>query len=85
MVDVEWNGLPARARKVWARVAEAPQFPAYWAKPFIGWERAAVEVHYDQAIFYLDDEEDQGWLKVTHGGLPSYGSKSLEVSDVRAR
>lgn len=71
---------------MWAVVADAPQFDAYWARPFIGQERPAVEVIYDGRTFYLDDEGDKGWRKVTFGGgSPRVGHKNLSVSSVRDR
>lgn len=72
-------------RKVFAVVADAPQFAAYWARDCIGAERKAVEIAYEGRVFYIDDERGQGWDKVMRGGLPRMGHKNLEVSDVRPR
>lgn len=85
LVDIEWSGLPAKGRKVWGRVVDNPRFAAYWARKYVGWERPAVEVHWNDEVFYLDDENDHGWEKVTNGGLPSMGHRNLAVSDVRPR
>lgn len=85
-----WNGIRAVARKVTIVVADNGEFPQYWALPYVGQRRKAVEVFYGSTVpFYLDDEpfeewedasagEGPGWLKVTAGhGSPSYGHRSL--------
>lgn len=76
---------PCEARKVRVVVEDAPEFASYWARPYIGEERDAVEVTYDGRTFYLDDELGQGWAKVTSGGSPRTGHKNLAVSNVRDR
>lgn len=91
-VRTYWNGEPAEARKVTVTVADAPDFPAYWARPYVGMQRHAVEVHYGDDVFYLDDDPDQddeqasleatghgpGWLKVTDGhGGPRWRHRNL--------
>lgn len=51
-----WNGDPCEARKVTVEVADDVVFPLYWARPFVGTRRKAVEVTYDGSTFYLDDD-----------------------------
>jgi hypothetical protein len=51
-----WNGLPCEARRVRVIVADKPEVRLYWARPYVGQERAAVEVKQDGQVFYLDDE-----------------------------
>lgn len=51
-----WNGEPCEARIVRVIVAPSPDFPEYWARPYIGTEREAVEITYAGAIFYIDNE-----------------------------
>jgi hypothetical protein len=51
-----WNGAPCQARQVVVTVADNPKVPLYWARPFPGTEREAVEVTYAGGTFYLDDE-----------------------------
>jgi len=81
-----WNGEPAKARKVWVVVADNGVFPHYWARALVGQEVEAVEVVYGGETFYLYDEDNSGWFKVTRGkGSPGWGSKSLIVSNVRER
>lgn len=56
MSQPRWNGEPCEARRVRVIVADAPEFPQYWARRFVGQERAAVEVLYGGQTFYIDDE-----------------------------
>jgi hypothetical protein len=80
-----WNGEPAEARRVVLVVADAPDFPAFWARAegIIGQERYAVEVLSGNAPegsfpFYLDDDNGSGWHKVTGGhGSPRWGHRDL--------
>lgn len=75
-----WNGMPAAARRGTAVVADAPQFPAYWARPIIGERISVVEVVLDGVhMAYLDDREDQGWAKVRGGGSPRVGHKNVTI------
>jgi hypothetical protein len=82
-----WNGLPTRATRGTAVVADAPEFPAYWAKTegIIGQRIPVVEVdlngvNYGGGIDYLDNRDGSGWRKVTtgHGG-PAYGHKNVAI------
>lgn len=92
-----WNGEPCRARRVMVLVADAPQFPQYWARSLVGQSREAVEVrpmtplnapalgaNPDQGeVFYLDDHDGSGWTKVTDGrGSPGLPHRSLAVKSV---
>lgn len=75
-----WNGERALAVKVRVIVGDAPQFPNYWARSLVGTEREAVRVTYSGQLFYLDNEDGSGWLKVTEGhGSPRYGHRDLAV------
>lgn len=51
-----WNGEPCPARQVRVIVADDPRFDLYWARPYVGQERDAVEVTYSGSTFYLDDD-----------------------------
>lgn len=51
-----WNGEPCEARRVRVIVADDGRFPKYWARQFVGQERAAVEITYADQTFYIDDE-----------------------------
>ncbi len=51
-----WNGERCEARIVRVVVADCPSAIAYWARPYVGQEREAVEVVYDGGVFYIDNE-----------------------------
>lgn len=74
-----WNGEPFQAVKVAVRVADAPEFPEYWAHQHINTIRQAVRVQYYGDTFYLDNEDGSGWYKVTHGGGPGLPHRDLAV------
>lgn len=79
MTNTQWNGEPCAARLITAIVADNSAFPMYWARPFVGMRRKAVEVEYSGETFYLDDEDGSGWNKVTHGGSPWFPHSNLTV------
>lgn len=79
MATTQWNGEPCEARRITAIVADNTAFPGYWARPFVGARRKAVEVTYGGQTFYLDDEDGSGWNKVTHGGSPWYPHSGLTI------
>ncbi|WP_406168929.1 hypothetical protein [Streptomyces sp. NBC_00996] len=87
MTDTQWNGEPCAARQITATVADNTAFPMYWARPFVGMRRKAVEVEYGGETFYLDDEAGEGWHKVTHGGSPwlTHSSLTIEPDSVEPR
>jgi len=82
-----WNGLPTIARRGTAVVADAPEFPQYWAKTegLVGQRSAVVMVvldgvNYGGGVCYLDDRNGQGWNKVTIGrGSPGYGHADVAI------
>ncbi|MEW2451234.1 hypothetical protein AB0896_27375 [Streptomyces parvulus] len=80
MITTRWNGEPCQARPVTAVVTDDGSFPGYWARDHVGTRRAVVEVTYGGSTFYLDDEDGTGWAKVTSGGSPSHGHRSLTVA-----
>ena len=72
-----WNGESTPARRVMVKVGKT-EIPTWWSYGLEGTERKAVEVTYGENIFFLDDEDGDGWLKVTMGrGGPEYGHSSL--------
>ena len=81
--NAKWNGEPVFARHVRVIVGPAGK-PTYWHAGLEGTERRAIEVWYgDQDPFYLDNEDDSGFEKVTYGcGSPTWGHKSLPVERV---
>lgn len=87
MTSTQWNGEPCAARQITAVVADNTAFPLYWARPFVGMRRKAVEVEYADRTFYLDDEDGSGWHKVTHGGSPwlAHSDLTIEAESVQPR
>jgi hypothetical protein len=80
-----WNGLPTQAARGTAVVADAPEFPMYWARDIVGQRIAVVWVNLDGVNYgggetYLDDRDGSGWRKVTvgHGG-PQYGHSDVAI------
>lgn len=80
-----WNGLPTTATRGTAIVADAPEFPEYWARPIIGIRVPVVCVDLDGVnagggIIYIDNREGVGWFKVTKGqGSPAYGHGDIAI------
>jgi hypothetical protein len=78
-----WNGEPCQARRVRVIVGESPAPTWWWCFALAGQIREAVEVRYGDQLFYLDNEDDSGWLKVTEGkGSPGWSHRSLPVEQV---
>ncbi len=78
----QWNGEPCKARRVLIRVGECP-FPEGWFKDLVGTEMRAVEVTYGDQIFYLADQDGNGWHKVmVEGGGPHWGHHSVTCAEV---
>ena len=68
-----WNGLETTAIRGTAIVAEAPEFPNYWAQELVGVRIDVVEIILDGVnagggIAHLDNRDGTAWLKVTEGG-----------------
>ncbi len=77
-----WNGEPCEAFPVWVTIADDERFSRYWPRMLglVGQRWKAVEVHYNDDIFYLDDNDGEGWFKVTQGrGSPSYHHRNLSA------
>ena len=72
-----WNFEQTPCRRVLVTVGKPPS-PTWWCAPFEGMIRKAVEVTYNGQIFFLDNEDNSGWNKVTHsGGSPRARHRSL--------
>ncbi len=76
-----WNGRPCPCTRVLVTVGAPPdrQVPLAWWAGMEGTERRAVEVRAPgQPPYYLDDENGEGWSKVTVGkGLPNHGHRAI--------
>jgi len=79
-----WNGEPASYEVYTVEVIDS-EFPAYWARCFIGTQRQAVKVAYpdNEHCFYIDNEDGLGLFKVTTGGSPSDGHRSLNCKEIK--
>lgn len=78
-----WNGEECHALHVEVIVADDTRFPLYWARELVGQRRKAIAVTWGGHTFYIDDEDGQGWLKVTEGrGMWTYGHRDLAVERV---
>ena len=96
MSETFWNGIPITAMRGTAQVADAPEFPQYWARPLVGQRIPVVLVdlngaNYGGGISYLDNRNEEGWIKITEGkGSPAWphGDLAIEpgsfISDVVA-
>jgi len=75
-----WNGEPREAKRVKVIVGSCE--PGWWCHGLENTTRNAVRVGTPgKGVFYLDDEDGSGWLKVTEGrGSPQWGHRSLPVS-----
>jgi hypothetical protein len=84
-----WNGLPTTAARGTAVVADAPEFPQYWARTegIVGQRIPVVRVvldgvNYGGGIDYLDDRDGSGWRKVTEGhGGPRWPHRGVAIED----
>lgn len=77
LVRTYWNGEEATARRV-VVVVGPPLRPTWWCADLFGQRRNAVEVIYGGRSFFLDDDNGDGWYKVTVGrGSPNVFHRSL--------
>jgi len=84
-VRTQWNGENCFAMRVICTVTDTLEFPQYWARGLVGQRRKVVLVKYGKYVSLLDDEDGQGWYKVTHGGSPLVGSKDLSGENLESR
>ena len=73
-----WNYEPCEAAVVNVVVGPSER-PTWWCAGLAGTIREAVRVTYNGEVFYLDNENGAGLYKVTHGGGPDIGHRSLPV------
>lgn len=82
LTDTFWNGERCKARKCVVFVGKAEK-PTFWYADLEGKMRRAVEITYGERTFYIDNEDEIGWLKVTMGkGSPQWGHASLNILSV---
>ena len=81
-MKAQWNGEACQARRVLIRVG-ACSFPQGWYKELVGTEMRSVEITYADSIFYIADQDGNGWHKVTvERGSPHWGHKSVTCAEV---
>lgn len=81
-----WNGLPTEIERGTAVVADAPEFPLYWARTegIVGFRISVVRVvldgvNYGGGTTYLDDRRGEGYAKVMAGGSPRVGHRDVSI------
>lgn len=78
-----WNGIePVKAVRGTAVMLPSPQFPQFWGKTagLVGQRVPVVQVARGNEVFYLFNEDNEGWRKVTEGrGSPAYRHRDLDV------
>lgn len=78
----KWNGIKCKARRVLIRVGASPK-STWWCAPLEGDEHRAVEISVGSSVFYISDEDGNGWHKViAEGGGPHWGHKSIPCAEV---
>lgn len=78
-----WNFEPCEARIVKIIVGNSGRFEKPWFQPYLGTVREAVEIVQGRQKFYIDNQFDNGWKKVTEGkGSPTWGHSSLDAERV---
>lgn len=94
--DGFWNGEPARFRVVDIIVGEEPQeqkehfakhYPGQkrymWFAPFIGKKLQAIEIHYQDETWLIDNSTGSGLHKITLGmGSPKCGHASIYSTNI---
>jgi hypothetical protein len=81
LTDTYWNGQRVVARRLKGTVGESPS--GWWCSKLKGQIRQVVEVTYYDMVFYIDNQDGSGWIKVTEGrGMPDYPHKSLPISKI---
>lgn len=81
-VKTYWNGEECIARRGTGVVADAPEFPQYWARTegIVGQRIPFVRVVYAGSFFDIDDRDGKGWEKVTtRRGSPSCGHRNVKI------
>lgn len=82
-----WNGMLFPAFRGTAIIADAPEFPQYWAKAegLLGERIAVVKVvlgegNLQEQTWYMDNRDGSAWFKVTEGhGSPRWGHKNVAI------
>lgn len=77
-----WNFEETPAERGTGVMLDSPEFPKFWGREagLVGTRVPVVKVTYNGQEFYLYNDHDEGWDKVTrgHGGPQKY-HRSLDV------
>lgn len=77
-----WNFEECTAEKGTGVMLDSPQFPHFWGRDtgLIGSRVPVVKVTYGEQEFYLYNDHNEGWNKVTVGrGGPQYKHRNIDV------
>jgi hypothetical protein len=75
-----WNGEPCEAERGTGVMVDSPQFPLFWGREKVGERVPVVKITYGDHTFYIYNDHNFGWLKVTEGrGLPNRMHADLDV------
>lgn len=78
MIKGFWNGEPAEITGVVYTVTKCDTTPIHWQNSCVGQKRQGVKILHKGSAFIIDNEDGQGYLKVTEGrGLMNYGHKTV--------
>lgn len=73
-----WNGEHATFKGITYEVIESKTGKLHWQNQFIGKRRQGIEISYKNRKFIIDNENGDGYFKVTRGlGSPRCGHKSI--------
>lgn len=75
-----WDFHPCHAKRCVVIVQDDPTYPNYWARPYVGKARQAVEVISHGQRLYIDNEDGTGWIRVTEN--PNYNFREFKVQAV---
>lgn len=76
-----WNGERCVATRGTVVVGQPP-VATWWCSKLVGERIAVVRVHYGNSTFYLANDDESGWYKVTNGrGSTDVGHRNVPVDD----
>lgn len=78
MIKGFWNGEPAEITGIIYTVTKSEITPLHWQNSCVGEKRQGIKIFHKGASFMIDNEDGQGYLKVTEGrGSFTYGHKTV--------
>lgn len=79
-----WNFEECQAEKGTGVMLDSPEFPAFWGRAagLVGSRVPVVKVTQGDVQFYLYNDHNEGWNKITVGrGGPQYRHRDLAVDN----